>query len=99
MDDNELVYASDSSGRIELQMTRADAASASHSGSCDADVAALLARPDIAAQVEQWDCEALRRALKEYGAWTLEDLDDHAANCARMVWTLAGDIADGQYDD
>jgi len=96
---DEMIHACSSCGRVNLAITRGEAARASHAGSCDADVAALMLEPHIAAQVDAWDCEHLRRALREFGCWTLEELDNHADNCARMVWVLAGNVADGSYED
>ena len=89
------MYWTCGSGRIDLQMTKAQAAGASHSGNCDSGVAALIREPAIARQVAKWDPATLAAELKEYGAWEPEELADHDANVARMVWIAAGDIVEG----
>ena len=93
------VYVSSGCGRIELALTLADAQSASHQGQCDDDVAALLEVPYVAAQVAEWDQGMLREVLREYGAWDAAELGDDAANRARMLWLLAGDIVDQTFGE
>lgn len=83
-----------SSGRIELQMTAAQAASASHSGRCDDDVAALRRVPAIRRQLAKLDPDTVARELREYGAWDAEELADHDANLSRIVWLAACDLDD-----
>lgn len=90
------MYACTSSGRIELKMTRAQAAGASHSGSCDSDVLALSHEPAIHRQLEAIDPGLLRAELREYGAWDDEELQDHQQNLQRILWILAGDINEGE---
>lgn len=82
---------------IPLEMTKAQAASASHAGQCDADVESLCNDPKIARQLRKIDPAALRQELTEYGAWDSAELADHAANLRRFVWIAAGDIIDGNY--
>ena len=86
------MYWTDSSGRIELKMTKREAQSASHIGQCDADVLALSQRPAIARQLAKIDPAQLRDTLREYGAWDDEELADHAQNLQRVLWIAAGDI-------
>ena len=75
-------------------MTLAQAQSASHSGQCDDDVAALLALPSIARQVDAWGPALIAAELSEYGAWDEKELADVAQNRARIVWILANDITE-----
>jgi hypothetical protein len=82
------------SGRIELRMTLAQAKSASHQGRCDEDVQALSEVPAIAKQLAAIDPATLRAELREYGAWSDEELSHHAANLQRILWLAAGDICD-----
>lgn len=84
-----------SSGRIEIQMTKAQAASASHQGQCDDDVFALSLEPKIARQLAKIDPEKLRIELAEYGAWDDDELLDHVQNLQRVLWVAACDITDG----
>ena len=88
------MWASTGSGRIELKMTLAQAQSASHSGQCDDDVAALLAVPFIARQLDKFGPALIASELKEYCAWDEVELADHAQNRARIVWILANDISE-----
>ena len=79
-------------GRIELEMTLEQAASASHQGQCDDDVKALSEEPGIAAQLAKVDPALLREELREYGAWDVVELADHRQNLQRLLWLAAGDI-------
>jgi len=87
-----LFWFTSSSGRIEFQMTLEQAESMSHSGQCDSDVAAGRECPSLAAQLVALDPAILRAELKEYGAWTAEELSDHNANLDRILWLAANDI-------
>ena len=78
--------------RFELQMTRAQAAAASHQGQCDADVAALVSDRRIGRQLDKIAPDAIRAELYECGAWEQDELTDEAANRARIVWIAAGNI-------
>jgi hypothetical protein len=84
------------SGRIQILMSMEQAQSGSHQGQCDADVLALSQQADIHAQLEKIDPEDLRNELKEYGAWSAEELADHAQNLQRILWLACGDIVEGQ---
>jgi hypothetical protein len=88
------MWTSTSSGRIELQMTKAQAASCSHSGSCDTDVRALSQVPAIRRQLAKIDAALLRNELSEYGAWDDEELTNHEQNLQRLLWTMANDISE-----
>lgn len=84
-----------SSGRIEIAMTAEQAASVSHSGSCDADVRALSEVPEIAEQLAKINKALLARELSEYGAWDDEQLADHEQNLQRVLWSAGNDINEG----
>lgn len=81
-------------GRIELQMSMAEAESCSHSGSCDADVEALSKVPHIATQLAEIEPGLLASELAKYGAWDETELADHDQNLQRLLWIAAGDIVD-----
>lgn len=81
---------------FELQMTKAQAQSASHQGQCDDDVKALTQDPKIRRQLDKIPPEKIAAELKEYGAWDESELSDHAQNRRRIVWIAAGNIVDGQ---
>ena len=80
--------------RFELQMTKAQAAGASHQGQCGPDVKALSAHPKIAKQLRELDSDTLREELREYGAWSDDELQDRAQNEQRILWLAAGQIND-----
>jgi len=50
--------------------------------------------PSVAAQLARISPEALRRELREYGAWDDSQLADHEANLRRWVWIVGGDISE-----
>ena len=79
-------------GRTSLTMTLEQAQSASHSGACDADVKALSEVPAIAAQLATFDPAEVAQDLREYGAWSTEELLDHDQNLQRLLWLAAGNI-------
>ena len=80
--------------RFEIQMTRAQADSASHPGPCDFDVAELLRDKKIVRQLDKIGPEKLRAELYGYGAWDDAELADDAQNRARIVWIAAGIISE-----
>ena len=89
------MYWTTGSGRIELNITKRQAAGASHPGQCDGDVAELCRVPAIARQLRAIDPALLREELGGYGAWSAVELADHAQNLQRLVWLAAGDINEG----
>ena len=89
------MYWTSSSGRIELNITKRQAAGASHQGQCDMDVAELCLVPAIARQLRAIGPAMLREELSEYGAWDAVELADHAQNLHRLVWLACGDVVDG----
>lgn len=92
------LWWSSSCGRLELEMTLAQAESASHQGRCDDDVHALSQVPDIAEQLAKFDPAILREELRDYGAWSDDELADHEANLHRILWLAAGYIIDDLYE-
>lgn len=91
---NDLEWWSESLGRIELQIAREDAESASHPGPCDADVARLRDVPYIREQLDRLPPALVAECLREYGAWDAEELTDHDANLDRLLWIACGDISE-----
>lgn len=86
------MYWASSSGRIELQITKAEARSASHQGQCDTSVLALSKKPRIKKQLDKIDQTVLATELNEYGAWSETELADHTQNLQRLLWIACGDI-------
>ena len=77
--------------RFEIEMTRKQAESASHSGACDADVEILVRHPSIKLQLDNINPMAIAAELAEYTDW---DVTDAEANKRRIVWLAAGQIMD-----
>ena len=94
---NNLEWWVESLGRIELQITHQDAESASHTGQCDADVAALRRLPYIREQLNRLSPALVSECMREYGAWSTEELDDHDANLDRLLWCACCDISEGVF--
>jgi hypothetical protein len=90
------MWFSTSSGRIELKITKAQAAIGSHQGQCDDDVASLRTVPAILRQLAKINPELLAGELREYGAWDAAELADHDANLSRLLWIACGDISEDQ---
>jgi len=88
------MWFTSSHGTIEIEMTMAQAQSASHQGQCDDDVQALSNNRKIRRQLERITPEVLRKELAEYGAWDEQELADHEQNIQRILWIAAGDIVE-----
>lgn len=73
--------------RFEIELPSECVRDCSHSGSCDEDVQLWLKEIQI-----NIDPETLRSELREYGAWSAEELSDHHANLGRILWIAAGNI-------
>lgn len=90
------MWTSTGSGRIELNITKAQTAQGSHMGQCDNDIAALRQVPAIRRQLAKINPETLKDELRDYGAWDDSELADHDANLSRLLWVMCGDIVEGQ---
>lgn len=77
---------------LYIEMTLDDAESASHQGECIEDVLALVAKPEIAAQLDKIGSDAIRLAMKGSGGFSAEELADDDGNRNRAVWMAACDI-------
>ena len=89
------MWWTESLGRIELQLTKAQAHTGSHQGQCDADIAELRLVPAIRRQLDKLSPPLVAECLREYGAWDAEELADHDANLSRLLWIACGDIVEG----
>ena len=83
--------------RFDIQLTKAQALAASYSGDCTADVLALSQVPKVRHQLDRLDPDALRAELREYGAWSEEDLAEDEPNRQRILWIAAGDILENPH--
>lgn len=81
--------------RFTITMTKEQAHDVSHSGSCDADVEYLLGDRCYMRQFKNIDADDIRNELREYGAWSEEDLSSDVENLRRITWIAGGNIKDG----
>src|SRR5215216_6469948 len=56
------------------------------SGNCDSFIKEFIEIPEIKEELSEIDPENLKTELKEYGAWTNEQLEDHQENLERILW-------------
>ena len=82
-------------GRIELQITKAQAAQGSHPGPCDRDIKELRKVPAIRRQLAKLNRDHVARELQEYGAWSADELAEHDENLDRLLWVACCDIREG----
>jgi len=80
---------------IELTLKQAEIDALTVPGT-DAYPAALeaLKLDYIRKQIAHIDPAELREHLRDFGAWTPEELNDHGENLTRLLWTTAGDLDD-----
>lgn len=81
-----------SSGRLTLNITKKDARCGSHPGPCDDDIAYLMTLPRIRRQLNKLDKDDVVGFLGEYGAWTMEEMENHEKNLSRVLWIACGNI-------
>lgn len=93
MDDNKIHWCT-SSGRIELEIELEDAHFTNHSGDCEQEVKQIMRFPYIKEQLSKIDAALLWQELREWGAWSEQELGDHKQNLMRIVWLAAGAISD-----
>ena len=79
---------------MELNITKKEAQQGYHSGQCDADINALKNVPRIKRQLNKLDPVKLAAALKEYGAWDDNELQDFETNKERILWLTCAEIID-----
>jgi hypothetical protein len=79
---------------LEIQLTKKQAQKGGHIGDCEADVRELLKVPAIAKQFSTLNPEKIKQELREYGAWTDEELQDIEMNKVRILWEACGQICD-----
>jgi len=80
--------------RFVIDLTQEDAETGSHSGSCDDDIAWLRTQTRVQEELDRIPADDLRAELKEYGAWSEEELADHENNLDRILWLACGNILD-----
>ena len=86
-----------SCGRVELNISRDQAARGYHSGDCAADIAALMQESEISGQLLALDPPLVAGILQEYGGWTPAELSNDADNLERLLWIACGDLIDNQF--
>lgn len=89
----------DSHGFINLFIETEDAKSCSHSGECFSDVLALSKSLYIQKQLAGIRPLTIAKVLKEYGAWTPQELRSKRENIIRLLWIATNDIAKKERTD
>ena len=84
----------DSHGCITLDIEQEDAESCTHPGECFSDVLALSKKLYIKQQIESIKPAVIAKILKEYGAWTPQELRSKRENIIRLLWIATHDIAE-----
>lgn len=87
-----------SSGRVAFQMTMDQARRVSGTGDMYSDTAWLV-RHELRPILKRLRPRDVREALKDYGAWSPEELRDHKENLIRLVWIAGNDIAEQNLDE
>lgn len=90
-----MTYWTESLGRIELNITKKQAAACSHPGECSHDVQELRKVPIIQRQLNKLTPHLVAVCLSEYGVWDDEELLDHEENLHRLLWVACCDISEG----
>ncbi len=68
------------------------AAWTAHPGDCYNGLVKLMQVDEIKAELDKIDMDNLRLELKEYGAWTDEELNNHNDNLIRILWITCCNI-------
>lgn len=89
------MWWSNSSGKIELNITKRQAATCSHPCPCDTDVKVLRQAPALRRQLNKLDPDVVKANLLEYGCWEDDELRDHETNLQRLLWLACCDISEG----
>lgn len=57
-----------------------------HPGDCEKDLVRLMQVEEVKTELAKIDKGKLKQELKEYGAWTNEELSNHNDNLMRILW-------------
>lgn len=77
---------------LEIKLTRECYRDCSHMGKCDDDVAFWVS--ELRPYLDELSADLVAAVLRPYGAWDTDELKDHEANLARLLWVAAGDCKD-----
>jgi hypothetical protein len=78
----------------DIRLTLKDAKLCSQSGDCGPYIDELLTKPYVKKQVATLNPLQLAKELKDYGAWSSEELKNHEENVRRWLWLSAGNITE-----
>lgn len=87
------MFWTESLGRIELQLTKAQARKGFHQGQCDDDIAELRRIPAIRRQLDKLSPPLVAECLRDCGTWS--ELSNHDENLSRLLWIACSDIVEG----
>jgi len=83
-------------GRLTLTLTEADAHTGYHTGDCEADILDLMAGRIIRDQLDALDPQTVAEYLREFGAWSDDELADRDENLMRLLWLACGDLVEAE---
>ncbi|MDR2005323.1 MAG: hypothetical protein LBQ74_20055 [Prevotella sp.] len=66
-----------------------------HPSDCEKDLVKMMQLEEIQTELSKIDLENFRQELKEYGAWTEEELSNHNDNLMRILWIACCNINEG----
>ena len=66
-----------------------------HPGDCEKDLVKLMQIDEVKVELDKIDKENLKLELKEYGAWTEGELNNHSDNLMRILWVTCCKINEG----
>lgn len=72
--------------RFDIALEKEHAQAGCQPGARDADIAQLRRVPYIREQLDALDRESVRNELRDYGAWTSDELADDEENLSRILW-------------
>lgn len=80
--------------RFTICLTRDEAETGGHQGQCAQDIEGLLKTRAVAKELDTLNPCDIVLELKDFGAWDEEELKDHDANVARILWIACGDLCE-----
>jgi len=90
---------SSSSGRIELEFTQEQYESVPIQGPADDVVLVLSKIPNISKQFEQYSDKDIAAYLRDFGAWSEDDLASRCDNIQRVIWMACLDLRENEQEE
>ncbi len=75
-----------------LEITKRVARIINHPGDCTHEIISMMQLPEIKRQLNKVAPKNLIDELREYGAWSEEELQNHEDNLQRILWIACCNI-------